>query len=162
MKRLCAAACLAAFALPGVLTTAAPGAPNPVQSSATGSGHRISSGEFRSFSFSAVRYADGTATGEAQVYPRSLDAFAHITIDCLELLPSNRAHMSGTVTTTSDPTVFIPGEYVHFAVEDNGEGKSALPDRVTGIPENEPVRCDSGQLPTSNFSNVLRGNVQVR
>jgi len=162
LKRLLVVTGLVGLALAGILTTPAPGAPNPVQSSATGSGHRISSGEFRSFSFDAVRYADGTATGEAQVYPRGLDAFAHIAIDCLELLPNSRAHMSGTVTQTSDPTVFPPGEYVHFAVEDNGEGRSAPPDRVTGIPANEPVRCDSGQLPSSNFSNVLRGNVQVR
>lgn len=162
MKRPLVASALVGLVLATALATAAAGAPNPVESSATGSGHRISSGEFRSFSFSAVRYTDGTATGEAQVYPRGLDAFAHITIDCMVLLPGNRAHMSGFVTQTSDPTVFIPGEYVHFAVEDNGEGRASPPDRVTGIPENEPLRCDGGQLPSSNFSNVLRGNVQVR
>jgi len=111
---------------------------------------------------SAVRYADGTPTGEAQAYQRALDGFAHIAIDSLERLPNNRAHMSGTVTETSDPAVLVPGEYVHFTVEDNGEGGAAPPDRVTGIPENEPVRCDSGQLPSSNFSKVLRRNVQIR
>lgn len=161
MKRLVLLSVIIGLTLTGLLTTAAFAAPNPVVGSASGSGHRISSGAFRSFSFSAVRYLDGTARGQAQVYPRGLDAFAHIAIDCLEV-SGNVAHMSGVVTHTSDPTVFIPGEYVHFAVEDNGEGAAASPDRITGIPESEPLRCDGGQLPSSNFSNILRGNVQVR
>jgi hypothetical protein len=152
---------LAALVLAGAFATAAPGASNPVANSATGSGHRISGGELRSFSFSAVRYADGTAGGQAQVYPRSLGGFAHIVIDCLEVT-GNVAHMSGHVTHTSDPTLFLPNEHVHFAVEDNGQGNSAQPDRVTGIPANEPLRCDDGQLPSSNFSEIVRGNVQVR
>ena len=161
MKRVLVLSVTVALALTGLVATAAIAAPNPVVSSATGSGHRISGGEFRSFSFGAVRFADGTARGQAEVYPRGLDAFAHIAIDCLEV-SGNLAHMSGVVTHTSDPTVFIPGEYVHFAVEDNGEGAAASPDRITGIPENEPVRCDSGQLPSSSFSNIIRGDVQVR
>jgi len=164
MKRLVFTTVIAATGLLGALVATAPGASNPVVSSATGSGHRISSGEFHSFSFSARRYADGTANGEAQVYPRGLDAFAHIEIDCLELRPENIAHMSGVITKSSDPAVFIPGEHVHFAVQDNGEGAGAPPDKVTGIPEDEPVTC-TGQLPgppKTSFSNVLRGNVQVR
>jgi hypothetical protein len=62
----------------------------------------------------------------------------------------------------ADPTVFIPCEYVNIAVEDNGEGRAAPPDRVTGIPENEPLQCDGGQLPSFNISDVLRGSVKVR
>ena len=161
MKRVLVILALAASAVLGVLSATAPAAPNAVVNSATGSGHRISSGEFRSFSFSARRYADGSSKGQAEVHARSLDAFAHIAIDCLRVLPGGVAHMSGTVTKTSDPTVFIPNEYVHFAVDDNGEGAKSPPDRVTGIPENEPVRCD-GPLPTAAFNDILRGNVQVR
>jgi hypothetical protein len=152
---------VAGVTLAASLSTAAFAAPNPAVGSATGSGHRISGGEFRSFSFSAVTFLDGTARGQAQVYPRGLDAFAHIAIDCLQI-SGNVAHMSGVITHTSDPTVFIAGEYVHFAVEDNGEGANAPSDRITGIPENEPVRCDSGQLPSAAFNNIVRGNVQVR
>jgi hypothetical protein len=159
MKRPLVAAGLAALAVAGITSAPAPADSNAVVNAATGSGHRISGGEFRSFSFSAVRYADGSARGEAQVYPRSLDAFAHIAIDCLAVT-GNVAHMSGVVTHTSDPTVFIPGEQVHFAVEDRGEGNSALPDRVTGIPANEPLTCNDA-LP-SPFNPIVRGNVQVR
>jgi hypothetical protein len=162
MKHVLVLSALAGLALATTLATTAAGAGNPVESRANGSGHRISGGEFRSFSFSAVRYEDGSARGEAQVYPRALDAFAHIAIDCMVLLPGNRAHMSGVVTHTSDPAVFIPGEYVHFAVEDNGEGADSPPDRVTGIPEDEPLRCDAGELGKASFNNIVRGNVQVR
>jgi hypothetical protein len=156
MKRLFA---LSAVAGVLVLVSPATGAPNPVVESATGSGHRISGGEFRSFSFSATLRADGTATGQAQVYPRSLDAFAHIAIDCLAV-DGNIAHMSGTVTHTSDPTVFLPNEQVHFAVQDNGEGADDPPDRITGIPENEPLTCNDA-LPSAAFNDIVRGNVQV-
>jgi hypothetical protein len=70
--------------------------------------------------------------------------------------------MSGFITRTSDSAIFIAGEYVHFVGEANGEGRAVPPDRVTGMPENDPLRSDGGQLPSSNFSDVLRGNVQVR
>lgn len=129
-------------------------------SSATGSGHTLSAGELRSLSFSANQLPDGTAGGQAQINARSLDAFAHIAIDCLEVT-GNIAHMSGTVVQTSDPTVFLPDEYVHFAVQDNGEGADAPPDRVSGIPVDEPFRCDDSTPPTLTRV-VVRGNLQVR
>lgn len=160
MRRLVAFPTLAALALTAVLVSSAIGAPNPVVNSATGSGHRISGGEFRSFSFAATKRADGTATGQAQVNVRSLDASAHIAIDCLTV-DGNIAHVSGVVTHTSDPAVFVPDEQVHFAVEDNGRGADAPPDRVTGIPENEPLTCNDA-LPSSAFNNIIRGNVRVR
>lgn len=160
MKKLLTFPALAALVLMAVFVAPAPGAPNPVVNSATGSGHRISGGEFRSFSFSATKRADGTTKGQAQVNPRSLDAFAHIAIDCLAV-DGNVAHMSGVVTHTSDPTVFVPNEQVHFAVEDNGEGVGDPPDRVTGIPENEPLTCNDA-LPSAAFNPIIRGNVHVR
>ena len=158
MKRLFA---LSAVAGVLVLVSPATGAPNPVVESATGSGHRISAGEFRSFSFSAVLRADGTATGQAEVHARSLDALAHIAIDCLAV-DGNIAHMSGTVTHTSDPTIFLPDEQVHFAVQDNGEGADDPADRITGIPENDPSTCNDALPATAPFNDIVRGNVQVR
>jgi hypothetical protein len=128
--------------------------------SATGSGHSLSAGELRSFSFGASQLGDGTVNGQAQINARSLDAFAHIAIDCLQVV-GNVAHMSGTVVHTSDPTVFLPNEYVHFAVQDNGEGGNDPPDRVSGIPVDEPFRCDASAPPPLTRV-VTRGNVQVR
>jgi hypothetical protein len=149
------------MALAGAVTAVAPASSTEVDASASGAGHRISGGELRSFSFGAVRQSDGTVTGQAHVYPRSLDAFAQISIDCLSFPEPNIAHMSGTVTFTSDPAVFRPDEYVHFAVQDNGEGAAAESDRITGIPENAPVRCDEG-APPAPFNSVLRGDVRVQ
>lgn len=155
------AVALLAWGLTVAVTGSAPASSSEVTASATGAGHRISGGELRSFSFGAVRHSDGTVTGQAHVYPRSLDAFAQISIDCLTFPEPNIARMSGTVTFTSDPTIFKPDEYVHFAVQDNGTGTAAEPDRITGIPENAPVRCDEG-APPSPFNPVLRGDVQVQ
>jgi hypothetical protein len=59
--------------------------------------------------------------------PRGLDTLAHTKIDCLVLLSGNRAPMSGFTTHTNDFTVFIPGEYVHFVVDDSGEDRAARP-----------------------------------
>ncbi len=151
---------VAVLTLVGVAAGVGPASSSEVQASATGAGHRISGGELRSFSFAAVRQSDGTVTGQAHVYPRSLDAFAQISIDCLSFPEPNIAHMSGTVTFTSDPTVFKLDEYVHFAVQDDGEGLAAEPDRITGIPENQPVRCDEG-APPAPLNQILRGDVRV-
>ncbi len=66
--------------------------------------------------------------------------------------------MSGTVTHTSDPAVFLPNEQVHVAVQDDGEGADDPPDRITGMPENEPLACNDAAA----FNDIVRGNVQVR
>jgi hypothetical protein len=156
MKKAMFFAAVAAIAAATILSAASAG----TLDSATGSGHLLSAGELRSFSFSANRLPDGTVRGEAQINARSLDAFAHIAIDCLQIT-GNVAQMSGTVVHTSDPTVFLPNEYVHFAVQDNGEGAAAPPDRISGIPADEPFRCD-GSHPLAPSRTVVRGNVQVR
>jgi hypothetical protein len=110
-------------------------------------------------SFAAIRPPDGTVRGEAQRNARSLDAFAHIAIDCLQIT-GNVAHMSGTVVHTSDPTVFLPNESVHLAVPDNGDGAAAPPDKISGIHADQPFRCD-GSAPPALTRTVVRGNVQV-
>ena len=156
MKRAMFFAAVAAIAAATILSAASAGALD----SATGSGHSLSAGELRSFSFSANRLPDGTVQGEAQVNARSLDAFAHIAIDCLQIT-GNVAHMSGTIVHTSDPAVFLPNEYVHFAVQDNGEGAAAPPDLISGIPAGQPFRCDASAPPALTRT-VVRGNVQVR
>lgn len=155
MKRAMFFAAFAAIAAATTLSAASAG----VSNSAAGSGHSLSAGELRSFSFSANRLADGTVRGEAQINARSLDAFAHIAIDCLQIT-GKVAHMSGTVVHTSDPTVFLPDEYVHFAVQDNGEGAGTTPDMISGIPAGQPFRCDASAPPALTRT-VVRGNVQV-
>lgn len=139
---------------------------NSVVESATGSGHMVRpDGTFRSFSFSARKYEDGTVNGELQLNSRGFDVFVHIRIDCLRV-EDNTAYMSGRITHTSNVEEGVVGELNRWAVQDNGEGRAAPPDMVSSIPENEgnadPKTCedDNSDRPTSRV--VQRGDVQVR
>src|SRR5688572_27274487 len=94
---------------------ATPAAPNGVVASATGSGHMIRSGFNRTFSFSAVKRADGTVTGQIQLNSRSLAVVVHIRVDCLRI-EGNKAHMSGRITRSSDPAQGFVGELNRLVV----------------------------------------------
>ena len=164
---------VAALPLAGWLAPSAPAAPDPVVGSATGSGHMVRpDGTFRSFSFSARKYADGSVNGEMQLNSRGFDVFVHIAIDCLRI-EGNRAHMSGRITYSSNPAEGVVGELNRVVVQDNGEGHGVI-DQVSRIPANsagvdqrtclDPPGVSSpadpfGLLP---LRDVQRGNVQVR
>jgi hypothetical protein len=143
----------------------APAASKAVVASATGSGHMVRpDGTFRSFSFTARKYADGTSKGELQLNSRSFDVVVHIKIDCLRVV-GNVAHMSGRITRVSNPDEGEVGELNRVEVRDNGEGTNAPPDQVSTIPVNpgdaDPTTCvDPPTNPT--IRTVQRGNVQVR
>ena len=158
---------LSVIACAALVAQSAPAAPTPpVVASATGSGHMVRpDGTFRSFSFSARRYADGRVNGELQLNSRGFDVFVHIRIDCLRVV-GNKAYMSGRVSHSSNPDEGFVGELNRWAVQDNGEGPKAPPDMISGIPENEnnadPKTCndDNSDRPTNRV--VQRGNLQVR
>lgn len=163
-----------ALLLAGLLAQSAPAAPRgPVVGAATGSGHMVRpDGTFRSFSFSARRYADGSVKGQLQLNSRSFDVHVHIAIDCLRIEGST-AHMSGRITHTSDPEQAEIGELNRVIVVDNGEGHGVI-DQVSRIPENpgsedqrtclDPPGMASDEDPTGllPLRDVHRGNVQVR
>ena len=181
MKKCLTIAALAALVLVAVLVPSAPGAPNPVIHSATGSGHQddidAATGEVfnRTFSFSAVQYADGTASGNAQIASRkfqlgNVDLVIHMRIDCLHVLPDGKtAQLSGVVTRTSFPFPDAPvGEIHRFSVQDNGEPGVGV-DKFSGVPPNPLAReCDDadfGQPEPGRVAptrTVNRGNIQVR
>jgi hypothetical protein len=143
----------------------APAAPHAVVASATGSGHMVRpDGTFRSFSFTARKYADGTSKGELQLNSRSFDVVVHIKIDCLRVV-GNVAHMSGRITRVSNPDEGEVGELNRVEVRDNGEGVNAPPDQVSTIPANpgdaDPTTCVDPPTNTT-IRTVQRGNVQVR
>src|ERR671919_1109262 len=164
-----------------ILAPSAPGAGNPAGHWATGSGHQddvdVATGEVfnRTFSFSAVQYADGTTEGNAQIASRkfkldNLDLVIHMRIDCLHVLPDGKtAQLSGVVTRTSYPDVEVPvGEVHRFTVQDNGEPGAGL-DKFSGVPPNPRARdCDDadfGQPEPARVAptrTVNRGNIQVR
>jgi len=174
-------AAVSALVLGAALVPVAPSAPTPVIHSATGSGHQddidAATGEVfnRTFSFSAVQYADGTASGNAQIASRKfqlgdVDLVIHMRIDCLHVLPDGKtAQLSGVVTRTSFPFPDAPvGEIHRFSVQDNGEPGAGV-DKFSGVPPNPLAReCDDadfGQPEPGRVAptrTVNRGNIQVR
>jgi hypothetical protein len=149
----------------GAVVADAPAASQSVVASATGSGHMVRpDGTFRSFSFSARRYADGTSDGQLQLNSRSFDVVVHIRIDCLRVV-GNVAHMSGRITRINNPEEGEVGELNRVEVRDNGEGNDAPPDQVSTIPANpgdaDPTTCVDPPT-NSTIRTVQRGNVQVR
>jgi hypothetical protein len=164
-----------------ILAPSAPGADNPVVHWATGSGHQddvdVATEEVfnRTFSFSAVQYADGTAKGNAQIASRKFqqdgkELVIHMAIDCLLVLDDGKtARLSGVITRTSFPFAEAPVGDVHrFTVQDNGEPGAGV-DKFSGVPPNPLARnCDDADFgepaparvaPTRT---VNRGNIQVR
>jgi hypothetical protein len=164
-----------------ILAPSAPGAANPVVHWATGSGHQddvdVVTGEVfnRTFSFSAVQYADGTAEGNAQIASRKFqlddrELVIHMSIDCLSVLADGKtARLSGVITRTSFPFAEAPvGEVHRFTVQDNGEPGAGV-DKFSGVPPNPLAReCDDadfGQPEPGRVAptrTVNRGNIQVR
>src|SRR5829696_8006838 len=117
----------------GAVVADAPAASQSVVASATGSGHMVRpDGTFRSFSFSARRYADGTSDGQLQLNSRSFDVVVHIRVDCLRVV-GDVAHMSGRITRVSNPDEGEVGELNRVEVRDNGEGKKAPSDQVSTV-----------------------------
>lgn len=176
MKKSLTMSALAALALAAILIPSAPGKANSIVHSATGSGHQddvdATTGEVfnRTFSFSAVQHADGTASGNAQIASRKFDLVVHMSIDCLYVLPDGKtARLSGIVTRTSRPFADAPvGEVHRFTVQDNGEPGAGL-DKFSGVPPNPLARdCDDTDFGAPEPARVAptrtvnRGNIQVR
>ena len=178
MRKPHAIAALGALALTAAFSVApAVADPNPVVHRASGAGHQddvdAATGEVfnRTFSFSAVQYADGTATGQAQIASRKFDVTFHIAIDCLNVLPDGKtAQISGVVTRTSRPDDYpdiVLGEVHRFTVQDNGEPGVGV-DKFSGVPPNPLARdCDDpdfGQPEPNRVAptrTVNRGNIAV-
>lgn len=157
------------LAMTSVPTAAGDG--NTVVHSATGAGHQddvdVATGEVfnRTFSFSAVQYADGTTEGNAQIASRKFDLVIHMRINCLHVAPDGKtARLSGLITRTSRPFADAPvGEVHRFTVQDNGEPGAGV-DKFSGVPANPLARdCNDGDVdfgvpPTRT---VDRGDIRV-
>src|SRR5204862_381027 len=83
--------------------------------------------------FSAVKYSDGSVSGEAEVRNPVLGTLRHFLLDCLNVFPGNNASpiavASGVVTSAEDRD--LVGRSANFAVQDNGEGTDSPPDHTT-------------------------------
>ncbi len=135
----------AAVTLTSLLASAAAAGGNP-----SASGHAnltVGDGQTRTFSFTAVRHMDGTVTGQGTVNNPSFPIRIHSEIDCLKFDGDNRVIASGPITQSSDPDTIAVGRIAVFAVEDNGEGVNASPDRITTIPDYDPPKsCNDFSL----------------
>jgi hypothetical protein len=165
---LCALAALGAL-----LASAATGGGNP-----SASGHAnlsVGDGQTRTFSFTTVRHRNGTVTGQGEVNNPSFPIRVHFVIDCLKFGGGNRVIASGPVTQSSDPGTIAVGRISVFAVEDNGEGANAAPDRITTIPDYAPpkscndfsvsdsgLRDDTSGIVVRPWRAIEAGQIQVR
>jgi len=163
----------AAVMLTSLLTSPAAARGNP-----TASGHAnltAGVGQTRTFSFTAVKDADGTVTGQGEVNNPSFPIRVHWKIDCIKFEGGNRVIASGPVTQSSDPGTIAVGRITVFGVEDNGEGKNAPLDRITTIPDYAPPKScnefsfDGAGLRDDTLGVVVRtlrpieaGNIQVQ
>lgn len=145
--------------------TATPG------SSATGSGQIISGAAPRRITFTAVRHADGDVSGEYLLNTPGVEipgffTRIHAHIICSRIV-GNQARIGGVVDQSSDPGFL--GRDMAFLAEDNGEGASDPPDRLsppfipTGIENFAATFCEEPpQLTDPPLLRIENGNVQIR
>jgi len=105
-----------------------------VEESVAGSGAYTTEGEdgyWRTFSFSARRYADGTVDGQWQRITRedgnATDSKSHGNVTCLSIV-GDQAWIGGYATSGVNS---IPPNRVAWRVVDNGQGSSASPDQIS-------------------------------
>ncbi len=162
--RLAAPVVLVVLAVAAGLAQSAPAEPRHVVAQASGSGHMVRNGFFRTFTFTARRYSDGTSAGQLQLRSPEFDVVVHLALDCLRVEADGKtAHMSGHITFTSNEEEAFVGERNRLVVRDNGEGPHAAPDLVSGIPANpgneNTETCETNTLTPNRV--VQRGNVTV-
>jgi hypothetical protein len=169
-REMAVLAALGLLALATIPVQAAPG--DGVVHSATGSGqlHVTVDTKLRTVGFSAVMLADGTVTGYAEAQPRQEGNRWRIDVNCLNVV-GNVALITGrTIYNQIAPE--IVGWTGGFAVEDNGEGAGAPPDRITqgffgpDLGEVEPGTVDCNDFGPADaepfFWTVEHGNLMVR
>jgi len=135
----------------------------PVVQSATGAGHFTIAGELRTFSFTALKYADGTVQGQYELFNRANGARIHGDVVCLSVV-GNLAWVGGRQKLSSGG--FPDGLENGFRVADNGEGATDPPDQLSLMFVNAPpgfaqAYCDvRPEAPPLNP--IEHGNIQVR
>jgi hypothetical protein len=127
----------------------------------------INTGNDFKYSVAAIRYEDGSVSGEFEerVLLASTGEFirqTHGTVTCFQIV-GNMARVGGLVDQATDPR-FLPGTEFRLVVVDNGEGTSDPPDLGSnarfGIPGTAQAFCDAGTA--FNLEPVQHGNVEVR
>jgi hypothetical protein len=140
----------------------------------TGSGHHTrvvgTEEDLTTFSFTAVRQADGSVSGHYQYDFRARGFAVHGTVTCVSTNGA-QAWVGGTVdqVITGDPAFeSLLGLEMWWRSIDNGEGGSASPDLTTGVGfeiEGNPTTAESwcrDQPAVLPLRVVEDGNIQLR
>jgi len=121
--------------------------------------------------FNAIEH-NGSVSGHLEHQFRGANFTHQAKIDCLAIT-ENQAVIGGhisnaeTITFPDNSTLAIPeGTQVVFAVEDNGEGMGATPDRVSDVRVDvifEGPDCHApGSIPSETPRHPISGNIQVQ
>ena len=151
---------------PPVVAPAAAG----VRQSASGHGNLTVNGQFRTFSFTAIRQRDGEVTGQFELHNHATGVRLHGRVTCFfafarPLDPNRGAMFAGGVVTHTDGTI-PEGTPVIFNAFDNGEGRNALfPDFLSLLlpttPQTVQRQCTNG-LAIMPVLPIEGGNIQIR
>jgi len=132
----------------------------PVVARANGSGHYWLGADdlLRSFSFNALKHADGYVSGQFQLTNRNNDVAAHGSVTCLSIV-GNQAWVGGIVekVRAGGSTTIQVGQARGWLATDNGEPGGDEPDRISGFRLLE--NCET--QPNWPGSAVEAGNIQV-
>jgi hypothetical protein len=126
--------------------------------------------ELTTFSYSAIRGADGTTTGEFQYDFRAANLIVHGYVTCLTSA-GNIAWIGGVIDRlqSEDPAdQELVGTDIWWRVTDNGEGAADAPDQTTsllftiaGVPITAQSWCND--QPTRGVQRpITHGNIQIR
>src|SRR5262245_53264077 len=137
----------------------------PVVQSATGAGQFTVAGELRTFSFNALKYADGTVQGQYELFSRSAGVRIHGDVVCLSVV-GNHAWVGGSQDQSSSSSGFPAGLENGFQSVDHGQGANDPPDRLSLMFINAPpgfaqAYCDA-RVDAPPLNDIEGGNIQVR
>lgn len=115
------------------------------------------------YAFNATLDPTGSASGQAEVHFTSTPAHIHIDVQCL-VVRGNEAWLSGPVTRTDNPYFYLGAVFL-WRVQDNGEGGSAAPDRISAFvwkpQQNYPPAACLWQPESMAMDPWTNGNVQI-
>ncbi len=135
---------------------------NPVIGLVKGKGHFTTGEELRRFSFSALKRADGTVTGQWGATNEALGLRGRGAITCFTIV-GNAAWIGGPIEAfPSDPGRV--GLDAVWRVVDNGHGAHAAPDQISRFFPEAPGGASIHCLNTPNLglNDVEAGDIQVR
>jgi hypothetical protein len=116
------------------------------------------------YAFHATIDATGAVSGTAEIHFTSTPAHLHIDVQCV-VVEGNEAWLSGPVTRSDNPDFYLGGVWL-WRVQDNGQGESAEPDRISSFvwrPEqNYPPSACVWQPESMAMDPWTNGDVEIR